>query len=49
MTSADTLAAPDRSILPTLSARPLPKWLTALFWLNLACQVGIVVTGVWCD
>lgn len=45
MTSADTLAAPDRSILPTLSARPLPKWLTALFWLNLACQVGIVVTG----
>jgi cytochrome c oxidase assembly protein subunit 15 len=23
----------------------LPKWLTALFWLNLVCEVGIVVTG----
>ncbi|RYG77797.1 heme A synthase [Yimella sp. RIT 621] len=32
-------------LLPTLSSRPLPRWLTTLFWLNLACQIGIVVTG----
>ncbi|MBC9957418.1 heme A synthase [Yimella sp. cx-51] len=31
--------------LPTLTSRPIPRWLTTLFWLNLACQVGIVVTG----
>ncbi len=45
MTSADTLTRTDRSLLPRLTTRPVPSWLTALFWLNLACQVGIVVTG----
>ena len=48
MSMTESTAAQRNSgggFLPVLTSRPIPRWLTALFWLNLVCQTGIVVTG----
>ena len=33
------------ALLPRMSERPIPRWLSWIFWFNLAVEVLIVVTG----